>query len=258
MQTGLRMVLLLIGCLIVAGIIWDYKRRPSGSTEKKNSRSATKKTLRSSKIDTEEIEAQRRDSLDSKNRPLESSLIVLHVVAKKPRLFLGPELLKAFESVYLFYGENQIFYGYQYPKAKGSNRGARLFSVLSMVEPGFFELSTMASLKSPGISLVLILDEHTQPFAFESMLKTAQALGQRLEGELREGNHQPLVASHIQGFRERVSEHLLALCETLALDSYIEYCEKKPMKITSFNKVYGGYGVIDTSNACGHSFDGYR
>ncbi len=209
MQTGLRVVLLLIGCLIIAGIIWDYRRRPSHGTKKKNILPVSKKAPQSLKMDTE----------DAENLPLESPIIVLHVVAKKPKLFSGSELLKAFESVYLFYGENQIFYGYQYPKAKGSNRGARLFSVLSMVEPGFFELSTMASLKIPGISLVLVLDEHTQPFAFESMLKTAQALAQHLEGELRDQNHQPLVALHIQAFRERVTEHLLALCEDLALDS---------------------------------------
>ncbi len=209
METGLRIVLLLIGCIIIAGIAWDYRRRPVRTMAKKHPLTAKTKSLHQLKSERENIATT-----------AEKSFIVLHLLASKPSFFSGPALLAAFEKMYLFYGENQIFYSYQYPRAAGANRGAKLFSVVSMVEPGFFDLKTFSSFVSPGISLLLVLDNQMQPFAFESMLKTAKALALLLEAELSDQNLQPLSPAHIQVYRERVTAHLASLCALdLAVDN---------------------------------------
>lgn len=200
METGLRIVLLLIGCIIIAGIVWDYRRRPVRTMTKKYPLAAKTKSPHS------------RSERDPVATTTEKSFIVLHLLASTPPFFSGPALLAAFEKMHLFYGDNQVFYGYQYPRAAGANRGAKLFSVLSMVEPGFFDLRTFSSFVSPGISLLLVLDDQMQPFAFESMLKTAKALALLLEATLTDQNLQPLSTSHIQAYRERVTAHLAALC----------------------------------------------
>ncbi|MBP6104060.1 MAG: hypothetical protein KBD23_00865 [Gammaproteobacteria bacterium] len=207
METGLRIVLLLISCIIIAGIVWDYRRRPIRTMTKKHPLAT--KTKSPPRSERAHVAAT-----------TEKSFIVLHLLASMPPFFSGPALLAAFEKMHLFYGENQIFYGYQYPRAAGANRGSKLFSVLSMVEPGFFDLRTFSSFLSPGISLLLVLDDQMQPFAFESMLKTAKALALLLEATLTDQTLQPLSTSQIQAYRERVSAHLAALgALDLAIDN---------------------------------------
>jgi len=209
METGLRIVLLIIGCIIIAGIAWDYRRRPVPKMTKKHPLAAQTKSPHPLRSERETVAPT-----------TEKSFIVLHLLAAKPAFFSGAALLAAFEKMHLFYGADHIFYGYQYPRAAGTNRGAKLFSVLSMVEPGFFDLKTFASFVSPGISLLLVLDNHMQPLAFESMLKTAKALALLLEATLTDQNLQPLTTSNIQAYRERVTAHLAALCAPdLALDN---------------------------------------
>ena len=89
-----------------------------------------------------------------------------------------------------------------------------------MVEPGFFDLRTFSSFASPGISLLLVLDNPMQPFAFESMLKTAKALALLLDATLADQTLQPLGPSQLQAIRERVATHLAALCALdLAIDN---------------------------------------
>lgn len=203
METALRIVLFLTGCLIIVGIIWDYRRRSLRSARR----------LHASRPVQSKAPASTQTSrvLSSPKPPEQQSVIVLHLLAKTPAVFSGMVLLEAFKQSHLFYGARQIFHGYQYPKAEGSRKGAQLFSVVSMVEPGFFNLRTMHTLETPGISFFMILDDQMHFAAFESMLKVARDLALFLEADLRDSDLQPLSAAAIQACRERVAEHVLAM-----------------------------------------------
>src|SRR4051812_27775868 len=106
MEISLRLVLLLIGFVFVAGIIWDSR---------KNNKKEQKKLLRREQNDFNDEWLFNETALVNNNSITSSKnkeMIVIHVMAKFGS-FSGGELIDAFDEVNLYYGEMQIFYRYE-------------------------------------------------------------------------------------------------------------------------------------------------
>jgi cell division protein ZipA len=106
-------------------------------------------------------------------------LLVLSVIAQEGDMFTGPTLSDLFEQLGLRYGDMQIFHRID------DASGEPVFSVVSIIEPGHFELETLHELRTPGLALFMRLPgpEDGQS-AFEDMYATAQALAAAQEGRI--------------------------------------------------------------------------
>ena len=128
-------------------------------------------------------------------------VIVINVMAPKGDLFKGPELVDAIQASGMRYGEMQIFH-YQ----SGDDA---LFSLVSMVKPGVFDLDHLDELTTPGVSLFIQMPNAQGDglAAFDTMLMTAQQLAKKLLGELRDETRSVLTNSAIDHIRQQVAEY---------------------------------------------------
>ncbi|MCB1667925.1 MAG: cell division protein ZipA [Pseudomonadales bacterium] len=163
----------------------------------------------------EQVVGQPQEKEDAQQKPDHSTtqaetagkvsgqVLVLHLMATERTPFKGDLLLNAFLACGLRYGDMKIFHYH----AGDNGAGEVLFSIASSVNPGVFNLKTIAEFKTPGISLFFATDDVTNPSrAFEKMLSTAEALAKRLGGQLRDENRQPLTPQKIEQCRQLVAE----------------------------------------------------
>lgn len=106
-------------------------------------------------------------------------LLVLSVIAQEGDMFTGPTLSDLFEQLGLRYGDMQIFHRID------SASGEPVFSVVSIIEPGYFDLETLHELRTPGLALFMRLPgPEAGRAAFEDMYATAQAIAAAQEGRI--------------------------------------------------------------------------
>ncbi len=217
METSLRLLLLLVGLVIVVGIIWDTRRNSAGKQKHKpivRDRSEAEDLIiediaepeiltENSGVFTDKAEESAPITPSPSTPAKTPEIILLHVMARESNLFFGKALFKALNEAYLYYGDMQIFHRHE--ETDGS--GKRLFSLVSSVEPGYFEAAKREDFKTPGITLFFELIEPNRSIAaFEVMLRTAKQLAMRLDGELRDSRHKPLTIHEIEHYRERVRQ----------------------------------------------------
>lgn len=109
--------------------------------------------------------------------PPREELLVLSVLAPRGEAFTGPTLSELFEQLDLRYGDMRIFH--RLDEASGES----VYSVVSIVEPGHFELETLHELRTPGLALFMRLPGPVAGAdAFEDMYAVAQTLASTMEG----------------------------------------------------------------------------
>lgn len=125
-------------------------------------------------------------------------ILVLTVVAHGKGLFRGKDIVRFLEGQGLCHGEMDIFHAY-------SAGGRSVFSVANIVEPGIFDLRTIDSFVTPGLTLFLRLPGPAGGFAaFDAMLETARILAEGLNGEIRDERRNVLTTQAVQQIRERI------------------------------------------------------
>lgn len=214
METSLRVVLLVVGLFIVAGITWDW-------IQSRRFRKRIHKTLKpysKTESDRDPLDedvilltpSKAAESESSSSIAPENDLVILHVMARQPGVFSGKKLMEAFKEASLIYGDWQVFHRFE----NNDGTGQCLFSVSSAVEPGVFDMAKMDSFVSPGLSLFFNITGPNQAItAFESMLRTAKQLAQRLDGELRDENRRIMTNVGIERYRDQVRSFGKALAE---------------------------------------------
>jgi cell division protein ZipA len=97
----------------------------------------------------------------------------------------------------------QIFHRYT---SDGSKK--TLFSMASLVEPGFFPFKSMDGFSTPGLILFCQLPGPGDSLAiFSDMLFSAQRLSTTLGGELQDETHSALTKQTIEHIRGQILEH---------------------------------------------------
>ena len=109
--------------------------------------------------------------------------------------FPGTSLRSVLEAEGMEFGRYHIFH-------RELDEGRLLFSAASLIEPGSFDLETMATEEFPGISLFAVLPgalPSTQ--VFDEMVASSRRLASRLGGQLQDDRRAPLTAARVVEMR---------------------------------------------------------
>ncbi len=147
-------------------------------------------------------------SAPKKHRKNEVLTITLRAVEGRP--YKGYELLQALLTSGLRYSRTGVFHRYQ----QLINRDEVLFSLISAVAPGTFELPKMGAFSSPALTLFMQTADLQNPVqTYNMMLNTAKELTDMLGGQLLDENKIPLTAekvatwhAHLKNLVSNVSE----------------------------------------------------
>lgn len=251
MEMTLRSILIVIGVLIVAAIVYDGWRRMQHTAKTRSQRKSRtaapavdyddplfiddedtspriepvlddSATLHSPASKGSVVDAYADDAYPKKETTrheaphskvaiekkggdpkLRETLVVFHVLAKDNTHFDGPNVLQALLSMGLKHGEMSIFHRHEQPNGQGEVE----FSVASMAEPGIFDLDTMGSFVTPGLSLFLKIPGPVNPLhTMDAMLEAADKLATRLGGDVVDQDFAPLTAEGIEALRAGVAE----------------------------------------------------
>ena len=132
--------------------------------------------------------------------PLEEKVISLNIVSQAGESFQGADMLRIFKSREYEYGEMDIFHS--------RYKGRIVFSIVNLVEPGWFDLDAMDGFTTSGFALFMQLPGPlAADVAFDVMLNEANALVEALGGEVNDTTHQPLTIEKLQSLRAEVVDY---------------------------------------------------
>jgi len=132
----------------------------------------------------------------------ESLLIVLNIMSPKGHVFTGEGIHAVMTSAGLTHGEHKIYHYMQDNLA--------IFSIANTVEPGFFELSELKNISTPGLAVFMQLPGPLEcRKAFDSLLEISKRLADALSGELCDENRTVLTPQTISHLKEKVEAYRL-------------------------------------------------
>jgi cell division protein ZipA len=139
-----------------------------------------------------------------KAKPRAPSVIVLSLMCEKGREYSGYELLQAILASGLRFGDMKIFHRHE----QRSGRGDVLFSMASMVEPGTFDLPSMGSYHTPGLSFFLCYDRVSDPRrALDTMIETVSLLRDELGGDILDAKKQVVNKYNVADLYDLIDAH---------------------------------------------------
>ena len=128
-------------------------------------------------------------------------IIVISVLARDGASFQGNDLTQIFMKNGLKYGDMNIFH-----RLDVTTRATQ-FSIVSMLEPGTFDLSNMNEFETPGISFFLQLPGPDAPLVvFEDMLEVARNVAAALNGDLKDEHKSAMTAQTIEHLKQRITD----------------------------------------------------
>ena len=143
------------------------------------------------------------DDGQHEEQPEPQEVLVVNVLSKDKGGFNGPDLLQILLACDLRFGKMQIFHRYE----NAHGRGKIQFSLANLVEPGTFDLDSIDTLSTPGVSFFMTLPGPQQSItAFNYMIETAQVLVRNLNAELRDDAHSVMTAQTIEHCRQRIRD----------------------------------------------------
>lgn len=237
-RTTVRMILLLVGILVIAGIyFWGrygatirdfFQRRgafddlaldeplPDAADEESGYADSyrggpfqeTVRPVRRNEAWSGSASDENDESLPSTRTlaPRETSigapfLIQVSVVARPGDSFTGEELRDALLDLGLVHGEMDIFHRYD------RNFREPLFSVASLVQPGTFPIDDMESFTCPGVVLFFQPSKVADPLAvFDDLFETSHDLAEKLDGEEWDESRRTLTEEKIRESRDRLQD----------------------------------------------------
>lgn len=133
-------------------------------------------------------------------------VLVMHLMANKGEMLNGGDLLEASVEVGLRYGAMKIFHRH----LKDDGSGAVLFSMANLLNPGTFDLNTMAKITTPGVTLFMALDDIDDPSgAFEIMIEAVNTMAEKLPLNVMDESRSSMTAQTIDHYRQRAKKAAL-------------------------------------------------
>ncbi|MGH8190592.1 MAG: cell division protein ZipA [Rhodanobacteraceae bacterium] len=128
-------------------------------------------------------------------------IVTLFVVAHEGDVFRGSDIVVAAEKAGLRFGAMHVFHRL----VDGRPDAGPVFSMANMVKPGYFNMSRIGELGTPGVSFFITLPGPLPALdAWEAMLPAAQRIAELLGGELLDEDHNALGRQRIAGLREEL------------------------------------------------------
>jgi cell division protein ZipA len=144
------------------------------------------------------MQAERTTSIEA--WPKEQKIVTLRVAAPPLERFEGQALVDALQAEQLVHGRYEIFHR--------ELDGRPLFSAASLVEPGTFDLATVAGKRYPGVTLFAVLPGPLTPMqTFDTLLETARSLADRLHGLVQDERGAGLSAQRLMNIREGLIDY---------------------------------------------------
>lgn len=132
----------------------------------------------------------------------ESLLMVLNIMSPKGHVFTGEGIHAVMTSAGLTHGEHKIYHYQQDQLA--------VFSIANAVEPGYFELSQLQSISTPGLAVFMELPGPMEcRKAFDTLVEISQRLATALSGELCDENRSALTQQTISHLKEKIEAYRL-------------------------------------------------
>ncbi len=135
-------------------------------------------------------------------RPADSPverIVTLFVMARDGQPFHGSDLVVAMEKAGLEFGDMGIFHR----MLDGKPELGPIFSVANMIKPGSFDMARVAMLETPGLSFFMTLPGPIPALdAWDTMLPTAQRLGELLDGLVLDEDRNALGRQRIAYIRD--------------------------------------------------------
>lgn len=197
----LRLILILIGAVIIAAI-WLFSRQRKAA-EPETRRAAP--TLADEPFPEDDLPSKTVPGASAKTAPVreqgEQLILALHVMPRETEAFIGSNLIAACEACGLHYGRYQVYH-----RLEGEGPDAySVFSVANVVEPGSFDIVTLADSELPGLTLFMVLPgPRGGVAAYADMLATARQLAQQLDGEVLDQERSTLTRQTARHIRERI------------------------------------------------------
>lgn len=186
---SLRMTLILLGVLLIAGLyLWERRRRREAEQAQTDAPVETQASL-----------AATGPALPEGGPSL---IITLHIIASGGRYLCGPDILAAADKTGLVTGARRILHH------MSTDTPARIvFSVASMREPGSFDLEHIDTFTTPGLVVFMCLpgpaDALTQ---YEDMLDHARRLAHALDGDVFDERRSVLSLQTVEHTREQIRD----------------------------------------------------
>ncbi|MBN0986861.1 cell division protein ZipA [Amphritea pacifica] len=128
-------------------------------------------------------------------------LVISVVAAEGQNGFSGRSLLQILLACGMRYGDMKIFHRYE----DGLDKGAIQFSMTNALEPGYFDIDTMDSMETRGVTFFMSMEEPRDVMnAYECMLATAIAVAKNLHGVLLDENRSTMRDQTKEHYRERI------------------------------------------------------
>jgi cell division protein ZipA len=115
----------------------------------------------------------------------------------------GAALLPSLLTLGLKYGEMNIFHRHQ----DNAGNGPVTFSLANMLNPGSFDLDTMETFATQGITLFMMLPNMGNAFeVYEQMLAAAKQLSQEFQAQLLDDKRNVMTKQTEQHYVSRIRE----------------------------------------------------
>jgi len=225
-----RWILLGLGLLLIGGIWWWGARRPDqapGNAELRESTSESSgENIRSmpgardwsvSPLEPLSIRTAEFEPVPVLDTPMladadpvapppppaasaaeRQKIVTIRVCAPGDERWSGAQLITGLERHGLSLGRYQVFH-------RNHVDGRSLFCVASLVEPGSFDIATMAEEEFRGITLFAVLPGPLEPLeTFDELVATARGLAEELSGMLQDAKGITLSVQRAAALREDV------------------------------------------------------
>ena len=138
-----------------------------------------------------------------KANQLEPQIIILSVVMPANQQIFGAALLPSLLTLGLKYGEMNVFHRHE----DNAGNGKVTFSLANIMNPGSFDLDTMETFATRGVSLFMTLPNAGDPFkVFEQMLNAAKQLAKEFNAQLIDDKRNVMTKQTEQHYLTRIRE----------------------------------------------------
>lgn len=187
-------------------LVTPARRKSNGTAP--GERKARDDSRDKSKADTLDGSRPTKSADDSRRiNPQLEQLLILGVMAKPEAPFGGEALVAALRGQGLKYGDMGIFHRVD---DSADRNQARLFSVANAVEPGTFDLSDLAGLRTPGLTFFMQLPVPGDALeTLDDMVLSARTVAAALGGDVKDDKMSALTGQTIEHMRQRISDYAL-------------------------------------------------
>lgn len=155
-------------------------------------------------ITVDEIDTKpKKASKQKESHEIDAQVIILSVVMPENHQMSGAALLPSLLTLGMKYGEMNIFHRHQ----DNAGNGPVTFSLANMLNPGSFELDTMETFVTQGVSLFMTLPNAGDPFAaFDQMLLAAKQLATEFNAQLLDDKRNVMTKQTEQHYVSKIRE----------------------------------------------------